>query len=115
MDGGYGNNSSFLENLESLDLSYIGGFAKNRQVSVINQKTGKKQSQKRLDEIIFSLEQKDLNTKISQYEKDKVSEKYSKLEKLEDERDLFQIEIYYFHFFILLFTNIAFNNYIYIW
>ena len=41
----------------------------------------------------FSLEQKDLNTKISQYEKDKVSEKYSKLEKLEDERDLFQIEI----------------------
>ena len=59
MDGGYGNNSSFLENLESLDLSYIGGFAKNRQVSVINQKTGKKQSQKRLDEIIFSLEQKD--------------------------------------------------------
>jgi DNA repair exonuclease SbcCD ATPase subunit len=39
------------------------------------------------------LEQKDLNTKISQYEKDKVSEKYSKLEKLEDERDLFQIEI----------------------
>ena len=54
MDGGYGNKSSFLENLESLDLSYIGGFAKNRQVSVINQKTGKKQSQKRLDEIIFS-------------------------------------------------------------
>ena len=28
-------------------------------MSVIHQKTGKKQSQKRLDEIIFSLEQKD--------------------------------------------------------
>ena len=28
VDGGYGNNSSFLENLESLDLSYIGGLAK---------------------------------------------------------------------------------------
>ena len=42
MDGGYGNKSSFLENLESLDLSYIGGFAKNRQVSVINQKNRKK-------------------------------------------------------------------------
>ena len=41
----------------------------------------------------FALQKKDLNTKISQYEKDSVSEKYTKLEKLEDERDLFQIEI----------------------
>ncbi|OUW11936.1 MAG: hypothetical protein CBD26_00200 [Candidatus Pelagibacter sp. TMED166] len=41
----------------------------------------------------FSLEQKDFNTRIKQYEKDNVSEKYSRLEKLEDERDLFQIEI----------------------
>ena len=41
----------------------------------------------------FALQKKDLNTKISQYEKDNVSEKYAKLEKLEEERDLFQIEI----------------------
>ena len=41
----------------------------------------------------FALQQKDLNGKITQYEKDNVSEKYSKLEKLENERDLFQIEI----------------------
>ena len=40
-----------------------------------------------------SLKQKDLNTRISQYEKDNVNEKYAKLEQLEEERDLFQIEI----------------------
>jgi len=41
----------------------------------------------------FALQKKDLNTRISQYEKDNVSEKYAKLEKIEEERDLFQIEI----------------------
>jgi len=41
----------------------------------------------------FALKQKDLNTRISQYEKDNVNEKYAKLEQLEEERDLFQIEI----------------------
>ena len=34
-----------------------------------------------------------MNTRISQYEKDNVNEKYAKLEQLEEERDLFQIEI----------------------
>ena len=34
-----------------------------------------------------------MNTRISQYEKDNVNEKYNKLEQLEEERDLFQIEI----------------------
>lgn len=57
VDGGYGNNSSFLQELERLELNYIGGLAQNRLVSVINQKTGKKQSQKRLDEIGLSLPQ----------------------------------------------------------
>ncbi|NEQ74806.1 MAG: transposase [Okeania sp. SIO2C9] len=55
MDGGYGNNSSFLEVLERLNLNYIGGFAKNRLVSVIAQKISKKNGQKRLDEIALSL------------------------------------------------------------
>ena len=41
----------------------------------------------------FALEKKNLNSKISQYEKDNVSDKYAKLEKLEEERDLFQIEL----------------------
>ena len=41
----------------------------------------------------FALQTKDLQTKITSYEKENVSEKYIKLEKLEEERDLFQIEI----------------------
>ncbi len=55
IDGGYGNNSSFLKDLEKLQLNYIGGLAKNRLASIINPETEKKQSEKRLDEIIFSL------------------------------------------------------------
>ncbi len=54
-DGGYGNNSTFLKELEKLKLKYIGGLAKNRLASVINVETGKKQKEKRLDEIILSL------------------------------------------------------------
>ena len=41
----------------------------------------------------FALQNKDLNSKVSQYEKDNVYDKYAKLEKLEEERDLFQIEL----------------------
>ena len=41
----------------------------------------------------YALQTKDLQTKITSYEKENVSEKYIKLEKLEEERDLFQIEI----------------------
>ena len=55
MDGGYGNNSSFLRGIEKLKLSYIGGLAKNRQVKVVNEKTGEKDAEKRLDEITLSL------------------------------------------------------------
>ncbi len=58
MDRGYGNNSSFLEELERLNLNYIGDLAKNPKVSVINRKTSKKNGQKRLDEIALSLPQK---------------------------------------------------------
>ncbi|VEP14030.1 transposase (fragment) [Hyella patelloides LEGE 07179] len=55
IDGGYGNNSTFLKELESLKLNYIGGLAKNRLATVINPQTEEKQSEKRLDEIILSL------------------------------------------------------------
>ena len=34
MDAGYGNNSKFLQELESRKLRYIGGLAKNRKVLV---------------------------------------------------------------------------------
>ncbi len=52
IDGGYGNNANFLLNLEKLKLNYIGGLALNRLVSESESKTGKKHSQKRLDEIV---------------------------------------------------------------
>jgi DNA repair exonuclease SbcCD ATPase subunit len=41
----------------------------------------------------FALQRKDLQNKITSYEQENVSEKYIKLEKLEEERDLFQIEL----------------------
>ena len=59
IDGGYGNNSTFLKELEKLKLKYIGGLAKNRQATVINRNTGEKQKEKRLDEIIRSLSKED--------------------------------------------------------
>lgn len=55
IDGGYGNNSTFLKGLEKLNLKYIGGLAKNRLASIINPNTEEKQAEKRLDEIILSL------------------------------------------------------------
>lgn len=36
IDAGYGNNTSFLKELEKRKLNYLGGLAKNRQVQVIN-------------------------------------------------------------------------------
>ncbi len=60
IDGGYGNNSKFLKEIEELKLNYLGGLAKNRLASIINQQTGKKYSPKRLDEIILSLSQEEM-------------------------------------------------------
>lgn len=36
IDAGYGNNTSFLKELENQQLNYLGGLAKNRQVKAIN-------------------------------------------------------------------------------
>ncbi len=55
IDGGYGNNSRFLNEVEKLNLIYIGGLAKNRKASVINSETKTEEPEKRLDEIAFSL------------------------------------------------------------
>ncbi len=43
IDGGYGNNTSFLEELEKRELKYIGGIAKNRKV-IIEKTTGEKEA-----------------------------------------------------------------------
>jgi SRSO17 transposase len=37
IDAGYGNNTTFLNELETRELKYLGGVAKNRKVKVVNQ------------------------------------------------------------------------------
>ncbi|MEM8830438.1 MAG: transposase [Cyanobacteria bacterium P01_G01_bin.19] len=71
LDGGYGNNSTFLKELEKLKLKYIGGIAKNRLASVINVETGKKPKEKRLDEIILSLPKEDFEVVTLELDKPK--------------------------------------------
>ena len=53
MDAGYGNNTSFLQELESRKLKYIGGIAKNRKVII--QKTADKTEEIRGDNLASSL------------------------------------------------------------
>lgn len=53
IDGGYGNNTTFLRELEKRKLKYIGGVAKNRKV----RRTGESKAEKeiRLDELVKGL------------------------------------------------------------
>jgi len=55
VDAGYGNNTSFLLNLENRKLKYLGGLAKNRKVTV--KEKDNIQSTIRLDELAESLSQ----------------------------------------------------------
>jgi len=71
IDGGYGNNSTFLQELEKLKLKYIGGLAQNRLAVVINPHTGEKQAEKRLDEIILSLPKEDFQAVTLELDKPK--------------------------------------------
>ena len=71
IDGGYGNNSTFLQELENLQLKYIGGLAKNRLACVINPETGEKQAEKRLDEIILDLSEEDFEAVSLELDKPK--------------------------------------------
>jgi SRSO17 transposase len=57
IDAGYGNNTSFLLELERRQLKYLGGLAKNRKVT-ISQKNGEQQTI-RLDELAQSLSSED--------------------------------------------------------
>ena len=49
IDGGYGNNTSFLIQLEKRNLTYIGGLAKNRKVIIKKQDNIKEEI--RLDQL----------------------------------------------------------------
>jgi FOG: Transposase len=53
IDAGYGNNTSFLQELEKRKLKYIGGFAKNRKVII--QKVADKKEEIRVDNFASSL------------------------------------------------------------
>ncbi len=53
MDSGYGNNTSFLQELENRKLKYIGGLAKNRKVII--QKTVEETEEIRVDNLAKSL------------------------------------------------------------
>ena len=53
IDSGYGNNSSFLIELEKRKLKYLAGLAKNRKVKVINSEKVKEEI--RLDNLAKSL------------------------------------------------------------
>jgi SRSO17 transposase len=57
IDAGYGNNTSFLSELEKKKLKYIGGLAKNRKVKVI--KGEEVQEEIRLDQLAQSLPAED--------------------------------------------------------
>ena len=53
IDAGYGNNTSFLKELEKRKLKYIGGIAKNRKVII--QKVGDEKEEIRVDNLASSL------------------------------------------------------------
>ena len=53
IDGGYGNNSSFIKGLETRELKYLGGVAKNRNV-IIKSETGI-ESKIRIDKLAETL------------------------------------------------------------
>lgn len=53
IDGGYGNNSKFLNELEEKKLNYIGVIAKNRKVKLVSNQGNKEE--KRIDDIAQSL------------------------------------------------------------
>lgn len=53
VDAGYGNNASFLQELEKRKLKYIGGIAKNRKVII--QKSGDGKEEMRVDNLASSL------------------------------------------------------------
>ncbi|QDZ41206.1 transposase [Euhalothece natronophila Z-M001] len=57
IDSGYGNNTTFLSQLEERNLNYLGGIAKNRKVKL--EKTGNAKETIRVDELAASLSKSD--------------------------------------------------------
>lgn len=57
IDGGYGNNSSFIKGLETRELKYLGGVAKNRKVIITTESN--LETEIRLDKFAESLSKED--------------------------------------------------------
>lgn len=70
MDAGYGNNTSFLEEVEKRKLKYIGGIAKNRKVII--QKDGDEKEEIRVDQLALSLPSSDFTIIQLSLEKPKI-------------------------------------------
>lgn len=67
IDAGYGNNTTFLKELEKRELKYLGGLAKNRKVKVLNQLNNREEI--RLDNLAQSLPKEAFNEVILNLEK----------------------------------------------
>lgn len=67
IDAGYGNNTTFLKELEKRELKYIGGLAKNRKVKVLNQLEDEENI--RLDNLAQSLPEEAFSEVILNLEK----------------------------------------------
>ena len=67
IDAGYGNNTTFLKELEKRELKYIGGLAKNRKVKVISQLDNREEI--RLDNLAQSLSKEAFSEVILNLEK----------------------------------------------
>ena len=69
IDAGYGNNTTFLKELEKRELKYLGGLAKNRKVKVLNQLEPREDL--RLDNLAQSLPKEAFSEVILNLEKPK--------------------------------------------
>jgi DDE superfamily endonuclease len=69
IDSGYGNNTTFLKELEKRELKYLGGVAKNRKV--IFKKESEVENSFRLDELAKSLSEEDFKPVILNLDKPK--------------------------------------------
>lgn len=69
IDSGYGNNTTFLSQLEERNLKYLGGIAKNRKIKL--EKKGNAKETIRVDELAASLSKKDFTELKLAIEKNK--------------------------------------------
>ncbi|MDJ0743562.1 MAG: IS701 family transposase [Xenococcaceae cyanobacterium MO_167.B27] len=88
IDSGYGNNTSFLLELEKRKLNYIGGIAKNRNITI---KEHGNSASMRIDKLAESLSKEDFTEVTLNLDKEKkvwVATKEVEISRLEEERTI---------------------------